>query len=396
MGSTGRGVAVLLAVLVLAACGGGTGEQPTRPVEETAAEDGTDAEEAIEQDGEVAPDEEPETAESEGEAGRWVSVLATVPDDASTRALVVVNDHAAAARAREIVPRDEPIVAGSSFSGALSPDDADEWRVSFGFDVGQVELDLEAGLPPERYEVLQGRFDPDAVDDAVRSDPVWADELETAEHLGVTYYRWGEDRSQDLARSSPTRPIGVGGRLALVDDVIMRAAWTEGIEQMIGARSGERPSLAEAGDLVEAARAIEHHGGFSASLTTDVLRFEAGQAIVGNLDLQGAEDQPQASEEIPALDAYRALATGVGVDEDGWFQLIALAHDDETDAAANAERLEEVLADGVSFVSGAPWQEVVDDWTITVDRAVTVAVLRTASRGLWNHIVQRPDLVIWR
>jgi hypothetical protein len=127
-----------------------------------------------------------------------------------------------------------------------------------------------------------------------------------------------------------------------------------------------------------------------------VLRFEAGQAIVGNLDLQGAEDQPQASEEIPALDAYRALATGVGVDEDGWFQLIALAHDDETDAAANAERLEEVLADGVSFVSGAPWQEVVDDWTITVDRAVTVAVLRTASRGLWNHIVQRPDLVIWR
>jgi hypothetical protein len=326
------------------------------------------------------------------EAEGWSRLLAAVPDTPSTRASVLVNDHLAAQDARELAPDDEPIIAGSALSGARSPQHTERWRAALGFDVDDVELDVEAGLPPERYEAVRGRFDAAAIDTAVRSDPDWSQDLETDTHRGVTIYRWGADHEVQLARRDEVRPLGQSARLALVDDTILWASWTAGVEEMIAAVQGEQRSLADVAELDRSARALDELGAFSAFLSADTAAYTLDRALLERLT-SPSSDEP---DDPPTLAGYAGLATGVGVDEDGWFQVIVLSHAEQLQAQRNADRFEIVLAEGASHVTGEPWREIIAEWTITVDGELTVVALRTDRRRLWFDVAMRPDLVLWR
>jgi hypothetical protein len=386
-------IAVVAALAAVTAAGCGNDSGPAEPAPAAAPETEESGTEQMPPGEDASPEGDPGDGQR---SGAWTALLATIPDTPSTRAFVTISDHDAAQRARALDP-DAVIVVGSERSGARNPADAPAWRAGLGFDVNDVDLDIEAGEPPQRFDALAGRFDADTIAAAVRSDPEWSPELETDEHLGIPYYRWGEDHQQDLSRRDAVRPLGRGGRLAVVDDTVLWTHWTEGIELMIATVQGEQPSLAEVEPVARIARALEEHGGFSAHLAADVSRFDIGHTAIADLargDLP--DDVLERLEGAPALVPYAVLGAGVGVDEDGWYQIIALAHTDEEQAEANAAQLDVVLAEGLSVANGRPWVEIVEAWTITTEGTVTVAVLRTDARNLWSQIVLSPDLVLWR
>ena len=100
--------------------------------------------------------------------------------------------------------------------------------------------DLAARLP--RYSdrrLLLLRYDePDAIDGAVHDDPEWRDELSVESHAGVEYYAWGEELTPAFDRVSPARPLGIGGRLFVAGDLVVRSNADDAIRASIDATKG--------------------------------------------------------------------------------------------------------------------------------------------------------------
>jgi hypothetical protein len=341
-----------------------------------------------------------------GRADGWVGLLAMLPDAPEARRDVRLNDHEAAAAARERIrgpdtdldprhPGSDTIAIGSELSGAhAGPDRADAWRDELGFDPADVAADATAGRPPEVYEVLRGRLDAAAVDDAVRRDPLWSDELEVTAHRDVTVYRWGDDHAQDLERTSPVRRIGQSARMALLDDVLLWATWTDGIEVMIDLAHGDGASLADDEQVASVVAAMEDAGAFSVVAGADPDAFHAGRR-----DTPIGADRPGGDREADdlVLDRFEVAGTGVGADDDGWFTVVVLAHEDGAAADANAERLDAVLRDGHNITGQHAWSDLMTDVEVATDGNLVVAVGRTdEARGLWTTVFEAPDLLWWR
>ena len=88
---------------------------------------------------------------------------------------------------------------------------AEDWRRSVGFTAVNVDLSIVTGSPPATYEVLQGRFDTEAIDRTVRLDDNWKDQLEGKTRDGANYYSWGnDDNVGDMKLRSGIRPLGRG------------------------------------------------------------------------------------------------------------------------------------------------------------------------------------------
>ena len=68
---------------------------------------------------------------------------------------------------------------------------------SLAFDLRNVDQSVLAGAEPGMLEVVRGRFDPEATDQALRAC-VECPQPTLAELSGVTYYSWGEDLAMNL------------------------------------------------------------------------------------------------------------------------------------------------------------------------------------------------------
>lgn len=123
-------------------------------------------------------------------------------------------------------------------------------RAELGFGPAQIErvltMDATGATRPglQRIDILEGTFDPVVIEAALRSDPLWSPGLTEMSHAGVRYFAWGGDGSLDVTKRSPVRPLGVGGRLVVLDKrVLVWASSTVLVEAAIDAWSGTRPRL---------------------------------------------------------------------------------------------------------------------------------------------------------
>src|SRR5206468_2065907 len=102
--------------------------------------------------------------------------------------------------------------------------------------LGFVRLDQDAyvSLPPQRYEVVHGAFDPQAAAVALAACTDCPPPARTSVG-GVTVYSWGDDFATGVAR--PLQPPGFDGggrlgRLAVTDQYVLRALSTASITAM--------------------------------------------------------------------------------------------------------------------------------------------------------------------
>ena len=356
------GVVLVSLVLVVAACSGG---------------DDTD---------EASSSSDSSPSEDESDLGPLTEMLAAVPDVGNNASFVIVNDFDGARDANGFDDLDDdasgdevtdhlvaltvraegvvPLV--SEFAGGQTPDQED--RVTeIGFDFGAVEADVTAGLPPQQLQVVAGDFDPDTVEDAVESDPTWSDVLEEREIDGVTVYSWLEEGDVEFERNSATRPIGESARLAVLSDE--RLAWTRG-DDAIEAAIEEDDTLADREDLGDLGAALDEAGAVSAFLSAAV---------------DDPEDPPD------GFEPYTAFAVGGGVNDDGEPLLhIALWHEDEDDAEADVEALE----DYVESEAGDDTFPQVIPVDIDHEGHVTLGTFRVQEASSWSRFAFLGDPLV--
>ncbi len=172
----------------------------------------------------------------------------------------------------------------SSILNAFSP----EWLAAFGWDAFQVDQTLEYGQPPDNAQVYLGRFDRDAINDALL-----AADYETIEIDGAAD-AWSRSPEGDVDVSSEAGRLTLGGmnNVALMPDGALITARTLDVAtQMVETAAGDRDSLAS-NDLVQTLLDAQ-------TTPLDSAMLLLGTSLAGTIDpttiLEGDDDEARGS-----------------------------------------------------------------------------------------------------
>ena len=242
-------------------------------------------------------------------------------------------------------------------------------------------------------EAASGRLDPEATESSL-SRCTECEEPEIHEHRGIEFYSWGDDfgLNLDKRQQSPAfDDLGRGGRIAVLDSLVLRTLWTQGMRSLIDAHRNNRDSLADDPDLALAAGELQNLGVYSAILFGEVERFIFGPLY----SLLSAEERAQLEktrvelgmETEDAPDEFSALGAGVARDSDGFVAILVFVYEDVDVANRNVQGLEEMLANGKSIAAGQPWTEYFPQSEVWSDRRALIARLRTDAPQIWKQVV---------
>jgi len=342
--------------------------------------------------------ESEETEITPSESNRWLELLKILPENEETLKGVILQDTAYLDEKKQQHPQitaDYAIIGNLMELFGSSPNayNDEEWKETLGFVRSDVDRTIIGDLvPPHHYVAVEGRFDRDEIDKAVKTGPM-NEILEVVSCQGHEYYSWGEDNQISMTMRSNVRPLGRGHRLALVDDFAFWVIWTEGIEQMIDSYEGNIKSLADNEDFIKLA-------GVLGEFDTVTAYFSAETQAYNNYSeaLRQIEEDPDSNEankiyaeEIkrePCLKPYRAFATGAGLDENGYYLVIAILNPDEETARANADLLEERLDNARlpwGKPAGIPWADIIEDMEIEASGQLTTARLYGQACVNWDN-----------
>ena len=257
----------------------------------------------------------------------------------------------------------------------------DRWEVGFGFGFGEIDRTLTGGFgPPRNIYVAGGRFDAAGVEETLAGCGE-CEPHEEREYAGQRYLAWGDQWQMHLALREALPAFdhfGRGGLFVFTDEHVLRSNWAEDVEWMIDASWGDN-SLGERAEFAEVAAAADELGLFALVLT-DATQGGVGAAELiesfrGHDRFDDIEDAWTTDEGEIALRPYSVWGAGSGVDDEGAFTAVILAHSSEEAAAENVGRLEERLATGSSVWREQTWSEMFSKVAVSSDGAVLTAKL---------------------
>ena len=246
------GLLLPIAALLLASCGNDADESPVSSVPGPAPEAGTAVPNTS---APVASSRAPETSTSEpagdGALADITALFAAVPNDPAylSRVFAVELNAATAAAGATRPPLgaaiDDPAsdawiraFAGPnaprpqiSLAFGSAPLELDVWRTQFGFSLFETSASAtfvardtsKYWRPTQLLSLYLVDVDAATIDAAVRSDPIWSGDLVDKQAGGTPYYFWTADEIANMERASPPRTAGVGGTMAVLDHVVIRA-----------------------------------------------------------------------------------------------------------------------------------------------------------------------------
>ena len=348
--------------------------------------------------------------------GTFFDLMTLIPLTEGSRIFVQINDYVRAREAHNIDAPEENAgsedleqymwelstkagLAGgpwlSGFTGLTGEYIAQLEQKYLGFGVGDVERSILT-IPPRGFEAVSGRIDPEATESSL-SRCTECEEPDIREHRGVEFYSWGEDfaSDQDKVLQPPAFDnLGRGGRIAVLDSLVLRTVWTEGMRSLIDTYLGRRDSLADDPDLALAARQMDSLGVYSASLVGQVEALWS-QALLS----QEEQDQlrkARAANDERGMDEYRVLGAGVAKDTEGFLTILVFVYENEDIAGRNVQAFKEKWEKGNSIVSSRPWKEYFPQGEVWNDGRVLVARLRTEKPTIWLQMVTvRESLITW-
>jgi hypothetical protein len=346
----------------------------------------------------------------------WLSLLQAIPDNADTGSWIEMNDYARLreqlglkapgqdAPASEITayfeklsfaspsPRVPAGLQPAEISGFGPRVSAAEWNTAFGFNLTNIDQDIEAGKPPHTYTTLRGRFDRSRIETAIDKDPsIFRPLLTKTKHEGVDVYVWGEDDRLDMRGASATRPLGRGGRLAVDGQALYWTFWTDGAKEMIEANRKKNPSLGAAADVKLVAAGLARYPVFSVVMTNAPSKPDAMDVI--GLSPSIVRDAREASFR-EALKPYQFTAIGSGQDAQGSYSTLILLHVDDKTAQENVTKLKAKIETGRSAQTNRPWKEQVTSSEITSEGRLLIARLRTTPRSLLVDVLNHRDSLL--
>ena len=316
------------------------------------------------------------------ESNRWLQLLSVLPANENTLKGAYLQDLA------YLEEKTDPLsslwypitINMPLFGHSPSAYSDEEWQQTLGFTRADVDQTIYAGaLPMSCYEAVRGRFSRSDVDSATRTGPM-NDMLEVVSYGGREYYSWGEDFAINPAMSSGVRPLGRGHRLALVDDFIFWVLWTEGIREMIDSHEGNIDSLADIEDYRLLAGALADLGAVTAYFSSESHSQAHVQEVYQDIidDPNNNEARQAFVDEIETdllLKPYQAMASGAGIDDDGYFLAIVLLNAGEASASENADLLEQRLAQATVPWQGRKWSDLTESVTVENNGRLTIARL---------------------
>ncbi len=293
------------------------------------------------------------------------------------------------------------MVAGPFISGfdAYLEVTVEQFHENLAFDLRNVDQSVLAGVHPGMLEVVRGRFDPEATGQALDACAECPQPV-IAEHLGISFYSWGDDLAIDVTNilSPPAfDQFGRGGRIAVQEEYVFRTVETPGMQGLISASLGHRSSLAEAPDFQLLAGAMSDLSVHSVLFSDQTLGVEETLETLGEdySTSEVMEELRQALEQSPLLRPYQALAMGGGKNGIGVYMALALVHGDDESAEANVDLLRQRIMETSSLYDSRPWRGRVDSMEIRAEGRVLLARLYgDMSRARPALFVQRDNLLI--
>jgi hypothetical protein len=295
--------------------------------------------------------------------------LAALPDRPRLRAQILLGDLAALRRAYQSRPAFRQALAGVWLPDALAGAFGGRWRVTFGFDIEDVQTFAAAGFHPRETVVMTGTFAPGAVRRAL---------------LRRGYRELGSLLS--LGGDGSIDPSTPAGRLVLsaldrveVTSRHLRAASTANLAEDTGAPSR---SMAANPDLAAAARALG--------------RVTAAVIKPARLIL------PPAGVPVTPIVNHRARWVAAGADDRGAGDRtvkIVLVYARRAQAREDAAVLRQRLA-GTPVLNSPDTRfgQILEGLTVRVsgERAVLVTgrLPPDAEPGLWRSLVEAGDLSV--
>ncbi len=322
-----------------------------------------------------------------------LSMLSLVPGT-DTRPFVVVNLYAKAADQAK-VERPKPgssakavfrylfkVTADAKTGTFLAPSELAASRAgqlgrpdAFGFDVTNMDADVQAGFGPDGVQAARGRFDKDRIHQRITNFPGLKGQVRQISALNVTIDAW-TNKGLTAGGNRPL-PIGsFGGNIAVPDHgTLLYATREQQMRNAIGQLRGNGKSLADAADYRDAARALDDRDVFAAAFTVP----PAGKPLG---DRPGRRTS-QATEQLAPAKLV-ATATGRQPGKDGKAGraelVIVLVNKDDSAAKENAKRLESMATKGSSFATRQPWSELVKVRSVTSHGRLTIGDF-TTERG---------------
>ncbi|NVL91365.1 MAG: hypothetical protein HWN69_10355, partial [Desulfobacterales bacterium] len=227
-----------------------------------------------------------------------------------------------------------------------------------GFGPQNVDIDVGITLGASQIEIILGSFSLGAINEAIDRLDESTKPVRT-KYKGVDILDWGGSSIHlDRKLAPPVYDhLGRGGVIAIQADCIMRALEMEIIKQMIDARKGDIPRLADNNDFVMITDALAEMGARNLYLSGDVPSFETYRGLQEsvNTTLMGA------MWEAELLDKYSVSGSGTGEDELGHYLSAVLVFDDSETAGANVEKLTNRVETGMEL-RNTLWPENPDEY----------------------------------
>lgn len=272
-----------------------------------------------------------------------------------------------------------------------------------GYDSRNVIKSVVAGQPPHRYNVVLLDLPSESVMHHILESGHWPPP-HMSSFEGIDILAWGEDHqwSPETRHQPPVfDTFGRGARLAFLNGVMLQTYWIDGLKEMIRAKTSEdAPSLADREDFALLARALSALDVYSVFLTDQT----QGQTVVGMMGTYSSSEAREAVQEElldgPGfLQPYRAFATSIGVDTNGFFMGLVLVHDTPEAASENAVLLGNQLQHGKSFASSSLWSEIYNADRVEIRHDGRILAARVPIRGgqppsVWIDWVLRRDLLL--
>lgn len=332
---------------------------------------------------------EPATPEN----NRWLEYLRILPENETT--LKAAFFSGPPFTSAEIMNTEHFLGVKIPFFGNSPSDYSDElWKATVGFNAGDVDYSIYSGSPPMvYYEAVYGRFNREEIDNAARAGP-GNEGVEIVPYAGQEFYSWGGDRDVNISKRSGIRPLGRGHRLALVDDFVFWEMTTAQIEDMIDAYERNIPSLADNEDYQLLAEKLAEDNTSSAFFSGESHSLSHYYEVNPREKLEEMENDYmerlfQGLDYEPLLEPFRAMATGAGQDENGYYMAIILANEDESIAEENAALLEQRIKNiKLAFPNqndtSTYWKDAITSMEIGNDGRLTTAKLYGNVYNRWK------------